>query len=807
MKISYNWLKKYINTDISIERIASTLTDTGLEVEGIEEIESIKGSLEGVIVGEVIQCEKHSNADKLKVTQVNLGDNKIVQIVCGAPNVALGQKVPVATVGTTLYPKNGEKFEIKKSKIRGEESLGMICAEDELGIGENHDGIIILDSELKAGTPLSEVYQVTKDYCIEIGLTPNRTDAMSHYGVARDLYASLKNKKIKSTLAPLTIENFKLDEEKGNPIEIEIENTELCPRYSGIYIKDIQLGPSPQWLQDQLKTIGLSPINNAVDITNYILHSFGQPLHAFDADKIGKQKIIVGTVEGGTTITTLDGVKRVLNSDELIIKDGNNIPMCIAGVYGGKDSGVTETTKNIFLEAAYFQPVSIRKTSKKEGLNTDSSFRFERGIDPNITILALKKAGQLFQELTQGKIIGEIIDHYPSPINNSNTILRYYKIDQILGKRIHRDQIKEILKSLDITIISETNEVLDLIIPAYRVDVTREIDVIEEVARIYGYNQIEFPEKFSFAYTKSEQKNDEHIENVIANQLTSNGFNEVINNSLTEKREENNNTYVEILNPLSNELAVMRQSLVYGLLGNIAFNINRNQKEIKLFEFGKVYFKSQEKYLEHKKLAIAISGNIQENNWIYPNNISTFYHLKGIIQQLFKTLSVYNIQEKPIETSLFKEGIELKNNKGSLVKMGSINSKILKEYNIKEEVFYAELEWEKLFLISANKPAKKLIEIPKFPGSSRDLALLLDKNIKYIDLYNAAFETERKLLKSVNLFDVYEGKNLPDNKKSYALNFYLQNENKTITEKDIDKVMNKLIEKFSSQFHAELRNN
>lgn len=807
MKISYNWLKNYINTDISIEKIASTLTDTGLEVEGLEETESIKGSLKGVVVGEVMQCEKHSNADKLKVTQVNLGNEKIVQIVCGAPNIAAGQKVPVATIGTILHSENGEKIEIKKSKIRGEVSQGMICAEDELGLGKSHDGIIILDPNLKAGTPLSEVYPVTKDYCIEIGLTPNRTDAMSHYGVARDLYASLKNKKIKASLTPVSIQNFKLDEETGNPITVEVEKPELCPRYSGIYIKDIQLAPSPEWLQNQLKTIGLSPINNAVDITNYILHSYGQPLHAFDADKIEKQKIIVGTVKEGTKITTLDGVERVLNSEELLIKDGNNTPMCIAGVYGGKDSGISEITKNIFLEAAYFNPVSIRKTSKKEGLNTDSSFRFERGVDPNNTVLALKKAGELFQELTQGKIVGEIVDYYPAPIKNQNTILRYHKIDQILGKRIHRDQIKEILKSLDISIISETNDVLDLIIPAYRVDVTREIDVIEEVARIYGYNHIDSPEKFSFAYKKSEQKSDESIENTIANQLKFNGFNEVINNSLTEKREENNKTYVEMLNPLSNELAVMRQSLVYGLLENIAFNINRGQKEIKLFEFGKVYLKSQEKYIETKKLAIALSGNYQENNWISPDNSSTFYHLKGIILQLFKTLSVDNINEIPLETHLFKEGIELKNNKGTLAKMGSINPKLLKNYTHKGEVFYAELEWEKLFHIAVNKPAKKLIEIPKFPGSNRDLALLLDKNVKYIDLYKAAFETERKLLKSVNLFDVYEGKNLPENKKSYALNFFLQNENKTITDKDIDKVINKLIEKFSSLFNAELRNN
>lgn len=806
MKISYNWLCKYIKTDLSVEKIASILTDTGLEVEDVEEIESVKGSLKGVVVGEVIECEKHPNADKLKLTKVNLGD-QTVQIVCGAPNVEKGQKVPVATIGTSLYSEDGSEFKIKKSKIRGEESFGMICAEDELGLGKSHEGILVLDTNLKVGTPLNEVIPVSKDYCIEIGLTPNRTDAMSHYGVARDLYAALKSRKIKAELQPITFENFKLDEAKGNPISVEVENQQLCPRYSGIYLKNIEIKPSPDWLQNQLRIIGLSPINNAVDITNYILHSYGLPLHAFDADKIGGQKIKVGTVPEGTAFTTLDGVKRNLSDSELLIKDAQDTPLCLAGVYGGLESGVSNETKNIFLEAAYFDPVSIRKTSKKEGLNTDSSFRFERGVDPNYTLIALKKACELFKELTHATVVGEMIDIYPNPIKNVNTILRYHKIDRILGKKIHREQIKEILKSLEFTIISDTNEVLDLIVPAYRVDVTREIDVIEEIARIYGYNQIDIPEKFSFAYENKNAFDEEFLENTIANQLKYNGFNEIINNSLTSRRDENSQ-YVELVNPLSADLCVMRQSLIYGVLQSISFNSNRNQKEIKFYEFGKTYFKnSAGTYIENKKLSVALFGNFQENNWIIPQNTSTFFHLKGIVSQLFTGFNI-SIDEKPLESSsLYKDGIELFVNGSSLGKLGSINPKLLKEFGLKGNVFYAELEWEKWVDLASKKKPYKLAEIPKFPGSTRDLALLLDKDIKYFDLYKAAFETEKKLLQSVNLFDVYEGKNLPEGKKSYALNFFLQDENKTLTDQDIDKVMKKLLDRFSTQFHAELRNN
>ena len=515
----------------------------------------------------------------------------------------------------------------------------------------------------------------------------------------------------------------------------------------------------------------------------------------------------MGTVPEGTAFTTLDGVKRNLSDSELLIKDAQDTPLCLAGVYGGLESGVSNETKNIFLEAAYFDPVSIRKTSKKEGLNTDSSFRFERGVDPNYTLIALKKACELFKELTHATVVGEMIDIYPNPIKNVNTILRYHKIDRILGKKIHREQIKEILKSLEFTIISDTNEVLDLIVPAYRVDVTREIDVIEEIARIYGYNQIDIPEKFSFAYENKNAFDEEFLENTIANQLKYNGFNEIINNSLTSRRDENTQ-YVELVNPLSTDLCVMRQSLVYGVLQSISFNSNRNQKEIKFYEFGKTYFKnSAGTYIENKKLSVALFGNFQENNWIIPQNTSTFFHLKGIVSQLLIGFNI-SIDEKPLESSsLYKDGIELFVNGSSLGKLGSINPKLLKEFGLKGNVFYAELEWEKWVDLASKKKPYKLAEIPKFPGSTRDLALLLDKDIKYFDLYKAAFETEKKLLQSVNLFDVYEGKNLPEGKKSYALNFFLQDENKTLTDQDIDKVMKKLLDRFSTQFHAELRNN
>ena len=806
MKISYNWLQNYIKTEIPVEKLASVLTDTGLEVEDVEVIESVKGSLKGVVVGEVIECEKHPNADKLKLTKINIG-KEIVQIVGGAPNVEKGQKVPVATLGTLLYTEDGSEFKIKKSKIRGEESFGMICAEDELGLGKSHEGILVLNNDLEVGTPLSEVYKISKDYCLEIGLTPNRTDAMSHYGVARDLYAALKSRKIKAELQTISVENFKLDETKGNPITVEIENPQLCPRYSGIYLKNIEIKPSPDWLQNQLKVIGLSPINNAVDITNYILHSYGLPLHAFDADKINGQKIKVGTVPDGTKFITLDKVERILSGSELVIKDAQDTPLCLAGVYGGLNSGVNQETKNIFLEAAYFDPVSIRKTSKKEGLNTDSSFRFERGIDPNYTILALKKACELFKELANATIVGEIIDEYPTPIKDVNTVVRYRKIDCILGKKIHREQIKEILKSLEFTIISDTNEVLDLLVPAYRVDVTREIDVIEEIARIYGYNQIDIPEKFSFAYEKKNAFDEEFLENTIATQLKYNGFNEIINNSLTTRRSTDTN-FVELINPLSADLCVMRQSLVYGALQSISFNNNRNQKEIKFYEFGKSYYKtSDETYIEIKKLSIALYGNYQESNWIIPNTSSSFFHLKGVISQLIKGFNL-QLDEKPLLSSpIFKEGIELFVNSISLGKLGSVNPNLLKEFGLKGNVFYAEIEWEKLVDFASKKKPYKLTEIPKFPGSTRDLALLLDKETNYFDIYEAAFNTEKKLLKSVNLFDVYEGKNLPKGKKSYALNFFLQDENKTLTDQDIDKVIKKLLDCFSTQFHAELRNN
>ncbi|TWP23815.1 phenylalanine--tRNA ligase subunit beta [Apibacter muscae] len=805
MKISYNWLNDYIKTDLSVEKVASVLTDIGLEVEGVDKVESAKSNFNGVVVGEVIDCIKHPNADKLKITQVKINENEILQIVCGATNVDIGQKVPVATIGTILYDKEGKEFKIKKSKIRGEDSFGMICSEEELGIGENHEGIMVLDSHIKLGMPIKEILTTSSDYTLEIGLTPNRTDAMSHFGVARDLASALKSRKVKSELLPISIEEFKLDEENTNPVQVEIEDANLCPRYSGIYLKDVEVKPSPEWLQKKLRTIGLTPINNAVDITNYILHSYGQPLHAFDADKIKGNKLKVGSVQKGTKFVTLDNVERNLDGTELVIKDSEDQPLCLAGIYGGLESGVSSTTKNIFLESAYFNPISIRKTSKKEGISTDSSFRFERGVDPNNTLLPLKKAAELFKELANATLVGEIIDEYPQPIKEVNTVLRYHKIDQILGKRIHRDQIKEIVKSLDFTIISDVNDVLDLNVPTYRVDVTREIDVIEEVARIYGYNHIDIPEKFSFTYDNNQQNEEDLLEDSITNLLKFNGFYEVLNNSITTKKMEDTN-YVELLNPLSSDLSVMRQTLLYGMLQTVSFNYNRNQKEIKLFELGKVYFKtSGNNYLENKKLGLILSGNFQSNNWISKENRSSFFHLKGIVYQLLNSLGIQP-SEKPIHSNLYDEGIELSMNNTYLGEISIISPSQLKEFGIKNEVYFAELDWDNILDLSTKRKALKFEEISKFPGSSRDLALLVDKNVNYFDLYKTAFNEEKILIKSINLFDVYEGEKLPVGKKSYALNFIIQDERKTLTDSEIDAVMNNLINIYSREFKAELRN-
>ena len=799
MKISNNWLKDYIKTDLSSEKIGAFLTDIGLEVEGIEKYESVKGSLEGIVVGKVLTCEQHPNADKLKITTVEVGSGKILNIVCGAPNVAAGQTVPVAVVGTKIYDKKGSFFEIAKAKIRGEVSEGMICAEDELGLSDDHGGIMVLDEETyKVGEPFAKYFSLTNDEVYEIGLTPNRTDAMSHYGVARDLQAFLSNNGVKSEFEKISTAIVSTEGEHG--FELEVEDSALCPRYIGAIIENVKIAPSPAWLQNRLKAIGLSPINNVVDITNYILHGLGQPLHAFDADKISGKKVKVGVNEAGTKFTTLDGIERTLNGSEIIIKDGNNQPMCIAGVFGGSESGVSEETKTIFLESAYFNPVAIRKAAKSHGLNTDASFRFERGVDPNNTRTAITQAIKLIEEITGGKKIGSLLEHYPNKIEDAKIIFRYSKLDQILGVKIHREKIKEILKSLEIKAVNDIADGLELAVPAYRADVTREIDVIEEILRIYGYNKVDAPQKISFTPVKLSFDDQDALENSWARTLQSNGFNEVMNNSLTSVKDETN--AVKLLNPLSKELTFMRKSLLEGLLENTIYNINRKNQDIKFFELGKIYHK-KEKYEERKQLAILISGRTYSENWLMPKSASDFYMLKAYVKVLFDKLNL-ETEEISLEDDRFGDALEIISKGNTIARLGKVSPKLLKEYDIDQECFYAEIETETVQKLRT-KENFKFVDIPKFNKIRRDLALLVDKNVNYAELYKLAKKNPSKYLKNINLFDVYEGKNLPEGKKSYALSFELLNEEKTLEDKDITAVMDSLIKNFKKEFNAELR--
>lgn len=798
MKISNHWLKDYIKTELKSEKIGEYLTDIGLEVEGIETFESIKGSLEGIVVGKVLTCEKHPNADKLKKTTVDIGGT-ILDIVCGAPNVEAGQVVPVATIGTKIYAKDGSFFEIKEAKIRGEKSQGMICAEDELGLSDDHGGIMVLDEEkYEIGKPFADYFEIVKDEIYEIGLTPNRTDAMSHYGVARDLNAFLSTNQMNAEFAKIEAKNIQPQGEHS--FKIEVENSELCPRYIGAVMENIKVEPSPAWLQNRLKAIGLSPINNIVDITNYILHGLGQPLHAFDADKIAGKTIKVGTNAQGTTFRTLDGVDRTLNGNEIMIKDGNNTPLCIAGVFGGENSGVSEETTSIFIESAYFNPVAVRKAAKSHGLNTDASFRFERGIDPNITKTAITHAINLIEEIAGGKLVGELLEFYPETINPFRVILRYSMVDQILGIKIHREKIKDILKSLEIKVLNEIPNGLELSVPAYRADVTREIDVIEEILRIYGYNKVDAPQKISFSPVKLNLKDQDELENSWARTLQSNGFNEVMNNSLTSLKDETN--AVKLLNPLSSDLAFMRTSLLEGLVENAGYNINRKTLDIKFFELGKIYHK-REKYEERKQLAILVSGKNIAENWKEPKATTDFYYLKGYVMMLLAKLGI-KMEEQALSDARFSDAIELVFNGETIARLGKVAPNILKDYDVEQDCFYAEIELERAQALR-NQDNFKFVDIPKFNKIRRDLALLIDKNITYAQLYKVARKNPSPFLKAINLFDVYEGKNLPEGKKSYALSFELLNEEKTLEDKEITEVMNALIKAFQNEFSAELR--
>ena len=809
MKISYNWLKQFVTVDWNAEKVGDLLTDLGLEVEGIEKFQSVKGALNGVVVGKVLTCEKHANADKLKLTTVSVGDKKPLQIVCGAPNVTTGQTVAVATIGTTLYDAEGTPWTIKKGKIRGEASEGMICAEDELGLGDSHDGIMVLDDKLKEGTPLAEVFEIEEDDVFEIGLTPNRADAMSHWGVARDLRAGLLQKEKHVELITPSTANFRIDN-RTHKIAVDVLNKELAPRYCGITISGVKVAESPLWLQNRLKAIGLKPKNNIVDITNYVMHDLGQPLHAFDTAKIAGGKIEVKTVKSGTKFTTLDEVERSLHQEDLMICDSEK-PLCIAGVLGGIESGVTDMTTNIFLESAYFNPVTIRKTAKRHGINTDASFRFERGIDPNITEYALMCATILIKEIAGGEVTSELVDIYPKKIEDFQVFLSFDKIKKTIGEEIPKETIKGILTSLEIKVNNVTESGLGLTIPAYRNDVTREVDVIEEVLRVYGYNNIKTSEKLNASISKTQLVEGYKVQNIVAAHLNGNGFSEMMANSLTSAKyramlpEEEQKTTVEILNPLSQDLSVMRQNLIFSALEAVSYNRNRKRNSLKLFEFGKTYFSVQEKYIENKHLALVLTGQKNKDIWNQPTQKSDFFYVKGIVDSLLSRLGLLSsIKVTPAANTFFTEGLNYEVKGTVVVQFGLLKKTLLQDFDIDAEVLFADFNWDVLLGL-LEKQKLILREIPKYPEVKRDFALLLDESIKFQEIYDIAYQTEKKLLKEVNLFDVYTGKNLPEGKKSYAVSFTLQDERKTLTDKQIDKIMNKLEQRFHQELGASLR--
>ncbi|WP_159023996.1 phenylalanine--tRNA ligase subunit beta [Formosa sp. L2A11] len=808
MKISYNWLKQFIKTDWSAEQTGELLTDLGLEVEGIDAFQSVKGGLEGIVVGEVLTCIQHPNADRLKITTVNIGEEQPVQIVCGAPNVDAGQKVPVATIGTTLHTETGEAWTIKKGKIRGEESFGMICAEDELGLGQSHEGIMVLNADLKPGTPAADLFDVENDLVFEIGLTPNRADAMSHYGTARDLRAGLLQKDIHAELITPSVSAFHVNN-RSFRVDVDVQNKELAPRYCGVSISGVKVEESPKWLQNRLKAIGLTPKNNIVDATNYVLHDLGQPLHAFDFNKISGQKVIVKTAEAGTKFTTLDGIERTLHEDDLMICDAEK-PMCIAGVFGGEKSGVTENTSNVFLESAYFNPVSVRKTAKRYGLNTDASFRFERGIDPNLCEYALKRAALLIIELAGGEISSDIIDSYSNKIEDFQVRLSFDNAKRLIGEEIPKDIIKRILMSLDIKINNVTETGLGLTIPAYRNDVQREADVIEEILRVYGYNNVKTSEKLEASISNSSRFEDHKLQNIIGNQLAAQGFFEIMANSLTspdyvalsEQLQAEHN--ISMLNPLSNDLSALRQSLLFSGLEAVSHNINRRRPHLKFFEFGKTYHQFNENREEFKHLSLFVTGNKASETWNAAAQKSDFFYMKGIINTVLERLGLSKYRTSPISNDIFSEGLQFGLGKTKLVEFGIVKSSILKHFDISQEVLFADFNWDAIIDFAKHNKTK-YSEIAKHPAVRRDFALLLDNQVTFEEIFTIAKQTEKQLLKDVNLFDVYQGKNLPEGKKSYAVSFILQDENKTLNDKQIDKIMSKLQSNFENKLGAELR--
>ncbi|MEI6822344.1 MAG: phenylalanine--tRNA ligase subunit beta [Bacteroidota bacterium] len=823
MKISYKWLKTYLNIDLTPERVAQLLTDCGLEVESLEKIESIKGGLQGVVVGEVMSCAKHPDADKLSITTVNVGEPELLHIVCGAPNVAKGQKVLVATIGTIIYS-GDESFTIKKSKIRGELSEGMICAEDELGLGTSHAGIMVLDADAVVGSKARDFFNIKDDFVFEIGLTPNRSDATSHIGVARDLSAVINNlpdsTTANTTLIYPSVEAFKQDN-NSLPIDIIIEDTIACPRYTGVTISGVEVKDSPDWLKKRLNAIGLRSINNIVDISNFILFETGQPLHIFDAEIITGNKVIVKKLPKGTKFITLDDAERELSGEDLMIC--NTIEgMCIAGVFGGAKSGVTAQTKNIFIESAYFDPTTIRKTSKLHGLKTDASFRYERGADPNITAYALKRAALLIKEVAGGAISSPIVDVYPTPIINKTIDIAYANVDKLIGKVIDRNIIKNILISLEIEIQSATDNGLSLLIPTNKVDVTREVDVIEEILRIYGYNNIEIGSELHSSLAFISKPDKEKVQNLISDYLTNNGFTEIMNNSLTSSEYLNRVTdydaanNVKILNPLSKELDVMRQTLLFGGLETIIYNVNRKITDLNIYEFGNTYRFNQgqpmdanvtKKYSEEKHLAVFLTGKSQSEAWNIKQENVDFFTLKSYVYNVLKRLRI-DVSKLTVNKTVleyFSEGLDLTtNNNKTIVSFGNLNAKTLTAFDIKQAVFYADFNWNNIIKLLSNKEIE-FVEIPKFPEVRRDLALLINKEIEFGEIVKIAYQVEKNILKKVNLFDIYEGDKLEAGKKSYAVSFILQDTEKTLNDKQIDGIMNRLIKTYNEKLGATLR--
>jgi phenylalanyl-tRNA synthetase beta chain len=804
MTISYNWLKEYIDIPESAEDIGKVLTSTGLEVESVVTHETIKGGLKGLVIGEVLSCAKHPNADKLSVTTVDVGGGKVLPIVCGAPNVAAGQKVVVAVPGTTVHPSKREPFTIKNAKIRGEQSEGMICAEDEIGMGESHAGIIVLNTTVANGTSAAEFFNVESDYVLEIGLTPNRADAASHIGVVRDIKAS-KNRAIRWP----SVEAFKINN-TSLTIPVVVENSQACPRYSAITISDVTVAESPQWLKDRLHAIGLTPINNIVDITNFICHELGQPLHAFDADKIAGGKVLVKTLPQGSKFTTLDGKERTLLANDLMICNANSEGMCIAGVFGGQQSGITNTTKNIFLESAYFAADFVRKTSLHHQLKTDASFRFERGTDPNITVYALKRAALLIQSLAGGKVSSDIVDIYSNPVENRKIEVKDKNVNRLIGKVIPRETVFDILERLDISIVEKTEDRYVVSVPPYRVDVQHEADITEEILRIYGFNNIELSETASTDFlAEFPVKNIDKFKRSIGELLTANGFYEIWTNSLTNQayQAKHKLTFdgetVEILNKLSEEQGILRQTMLFTGLEVCAHNINRKQKDLRLFEFGKIYYREGGKYQEESKLALYLTGNVETENWQRKTQSVSYYDIAQQVQHILQKSGLKSVTQENIKDQLLDYGVRLTQGSREIGKVGKVKSSLLKDFGVKQEIFYAELSTSLLF--QGANPKLVIQDVTKFPEVRRDLSLVLSKQVTFDEIRKLIIETEKRLIKNILAFDVYEGQNLPEGKKAYALAFTLLDETKTLTDEEIDKTMTKLMTAFEEKLGAVIR--